>query len=179
MLEEWRSHHPAPSWMLVADDLYCGRSGDKYGKYHEVLQQVKVKYLKGKKIITLANLMVSLKYAHWKYMYCNCTEHPLQGEGDLENIPTFYPSNKSMILFTIKMGVFSCVILWSVAVDAIKNFVVIENVWYLNLGDNCFHGSLLYKKNMVDPVPWKPLFYAKFLWLPLQHSRVQYVVYHK
>ena len=61
-------------------------------------------------------------------MYCNCTEHPLQGEGDLENIPTFYPSNKSMILFTIKMGVFSCVILWSVAVDAIKNFVVIENV---------------------------------------------------
>ena len=64
MLEEWRSHHPAPSWMLVADDLYCGRSGDKYGKYHEVLQQVKVRYLKGKKIITLANLMVSLKYAH-------------------------------------------------------------------------------------------------------------------
>ena len=64
MLEEWRNHHPAPSWRLVADDLYCGRSGDKYGKYHEVLQQVKVKYLKGKKIITLANLMVSLKYAH-------------------------------------------------------------------------------------------------------------------
>ena len=57
-------------------------------------------------------------------MYCNCTEHPLQGEGDLENIPTFYPSNKGMIVFTIKMGMFSCMTLWSVAAVAIKNIVV-------------------------------------------------------
>ena len=38
MLEEWRNHHPAPSWMLVADALYRGSfgSGD-WGKYHKLL----------------------------------------------------------------------------------------------------------------------------------------------
>jgi len=48
MLEEWRKHHPAPSWMLVADALYRVPIRGEYGKYHEVLLLVKEKYLKGK-----------------------------------------------------------------------------------------------------------------------------------
>ena len=35
MLEEWRTHHPAPSWMLVATALYCVYIHG-YGKYHQL-----------------------------------------------------------------------------------------------------------------------------------------------
>ena len=35
MLEEWRTHHPAPSWMLVATALYCV-SIHGYGTYHQL-----------------------------------------------------------------------------------------------------------------------------------------------
>ena len=49
MLEEWWSHHPAPSWMLVANALYMGYVDGKWGHYHEQLQLVKEKYLKGRK----------------------------------------------------------------------------------------------------------------------------------
>jgi len=51
MLAEWRNHHPAPSWMLVANALYRICIQFDYGKYHNVLQLVKQKYLKGKTII--------------------------------------------------------------------------------------------------------------------------------
>ena len=53
MLEEWLNHHPAPSWMLVANALfralYHGGGYFGYGKYHTELQLVKKKYLKGRK----------------------------------------------------------------------------------------------------------------------------------
>ena len=49
MLEEWRSHHPAPSWMLVANALYGRFMSGNSGKYHKLLHLVKEKYLKGKK----------------------------------------------------------------------------------------------------------------------------------
>jgi len=51
MLAEWRNHHPAPSWMLVANALYRVYIDYEWGKYHKVLQLVKQKYLKGEKII--------------------------------------------------------------------------------------------------------------------------------
>ena len=46
MLEEWRNHHPAPSWMLVADALYGGFMGGGYGKYHKLLQLAREKVRK-------------------------------------------------------------------------------------------------------------------------------------
>jgi len=46
MLEEWRSHHPAPSWMLVANALYGRFMSGNSGKYHKLLHLVKEKYLK-------------------------------------------------------------------------------------------------------------------------------------
>ena len=52
MLEEWRNHHPAPSWMLVANALYSGYICGEWGKYHKVLQLVKEKYLKGKNMMS-------------------------------------------------------------------------------------------------------------------------------
>jgi len=52
MLAKWRNHHPAPSWMLVANALYSISIDGKNGKYHKVLQLVKEKYLKGKKWIS-------------------------------------------------------------------------------------------------------------------------------
>ena len=53
MLEEWRNHHPAPSWMLVANALYRLLIRGEYGKYHKVLLSVKQKYIEGKKTIFL------------------------------------------------------------------------------------------------------------------------------
>jgi len=45
LLEEWRNHHPAPSWMLVAKALYDHQ-------HHKALQLVKEKYLKCKEILS-------------------------------------------------------------------------------------------------------------------------------
>ena len=64
VLEEWRNHHPAPSWMLVANALYRVLIRGEYGKYHKVLLSVKEKYLKGKKLYLPARPFVSLKLAH-------------------------------------------------------------------------------------------------------------------
>ena len=71
MLEEWRTHHPAPSWMLVATALYCVYI-DGYGKYHKVLQLVKQKYLQGENTVllhmsqcVLAKMPISDTYLHW------------------------------------------------------------------------------------------------------------------
>ena len=47
MLEEWRNHHPAPTWMLVASALFGRMIGGSSGKYHKVLQLVREKYLNG------------------------------------------------------------------------------------------------------------------------------------
>ena len=70
MLEEWRTHHPAPSWMLVATALYCVHI-DGYGKYHKVLQLVKQKYLQGENTVllhmsqcVLAKMPISNTYLH-------------------------------------------------------------------------------------------------------------------
>jgi len=70
MLEEWRTHHPAPSWMLVATALYCVYI-DGYGKYHKVLQLVKQKYLQGENTVllhmsqcVLAKMPISDTYLH-------------------------------------------------------------------------------------------------------------------
>ena len=70
MLEEWRTHHPAPSWMLVATALYCVYT-DGYGKYHKVLQLVKQKYLQGENTVllhmsqcVLAKMPISDTYLH-------------------------------------------------------------------------------------------------------------------
>ena len=69
MLEEWRNHHPAPSWMLVANALYSGYINREWGKYHNVLQLVKEKYLKGEIFShcimrsSCTSPIVSLKYA--------------------------------------------------------------------------------------------------------------------
>ena len=52
MLEEWCNHHPAPSWMLVANALYSGYICGEWGKYHNVLQLVKEKHLKGKNVMS-------------------------------------------------------------------------------------------------------------------------------
>ena len=73
MLEEWRNHHPAPSWMLVANALYRMFISRDYGKYHNVLQLVKGKYLQGK-----------IFWSHCVVGVCHtCTEHPLRVEGGL------------------------------------------------------------------------------------------------
>ena len=47
VLKEWRNHHPAPNWMLVATALYRMRAAST----HEVLHQLRQKYLEGKKMI--------------------------------------------------------------------------------------------------------------------------------
>jgi len=47
VLKEWQNHHPAPNWMLVANALYRMRAGST----HEVLHQLRQKYLEGKKTI--------------------------------------------------------------------------------------------------------------------------------
>ena len=60
MLEEWRNHHPAPSWMLVADVLYSGYIGSECGKYHNVLQVVKEKYLKGEIFLHMSHCVVGV-----------------------------------------------------------------------------------------------------------------------
>jgi len=64
VLEEWRNHHPAPSWMLVANALYRVLIRGEYGKYHKVLLSVKEKYFEGKKLYLPARPIVSLKLAH-------------------------------------------------------------------------------------------------------------------
>ena len=61
MLEEWRNHHPAPSWMLVANVLYTGRFGGKLGKYHKLLQVMKGKYLKGEIILHTCPIVFTVK----------------------------------------------------------------------------------------------------------------------
>jgi len=70
MLEEWWTHHPAPSWMLVATALYCVYT-DGYGKYHKVLQLVKQEYLQGENTVllhmsqcVLAKMPISDTYLH-------------------------------------------------------------------------------------------------------------------
>ena len=75
MLEEWRNHHPAPSWMLVANALYSGYIGVEFGKYHNVLQVVKEKYLKGKIFLHMSHCVLEVCHT--------CTEHPLRVEGGL------------------------------------------------------------------------------------------------
>jgi len=45
VLKEWRNHHPAPNWMLVATALYRMRAAST----HEVLHQLRQKYFEGKK----------------------------------------------------------------------------------------------------------------------------------
>ena len=82
MLEEWRNHHPAPSWMLVADALYSGLIGES-GKYHKLLLVVKEKYLKGKIILHMSHCVVGVHHT--------CTEHPLKVEDGIT--PTLYPSS--------------------------------------------------------------------------------------
>ena len=72
MLEEWRNHHPAPSWMLVANALYSGLFGNDWGKYHKLLQE---KYLKGE--IFLHMSLCVLEVCH------TCTELPLRVEDGL------------------------------------------------------------------------------------------------
>ena len=44
IVEEFIMNHPAPSWKLIADQLYMY-------KYHAAVQSVKQKYLKGKEVI--------------------------------------------------------------------------------------------------------------------------------
>ena len=62
MLEEWRNHHPAPSWMLVANALYSGIFGRDQGKYNKLLKVVQKKYLKGEIFLHTCPI-VSLEYA--------------------------------------------------------------------------------------------------------------------
>ena len=47
VIDEFIQNHPAPSWRLVADNLYTLRRG----KYHTALQNVKRKYLKGEEVL--------------------------------------------------------------------------------------------------------------------------------
>ena len=68
MLEEWCNHHPAPSWMLVANALYTKEIGLEFGKYHKLLQVVKGKYLKGKIFLHMSHCVVEVCHT--------CTEHP-------------------------------------------------------------------------------------------------------
>ena len=75
MLEEWRNHHPAPSWMLVANALYSGFIGDEEGKYHKLLEVVKGKYLKGEIFLNMSHCVLEVCHT--------CTEHPLRVEGGL------------------------------------------------------------------------------------------------
>ena len=58
MLEEWRNHHPAPSWMLVA------YAGGVWGKYHNVLQVVKERFLKGKIFLYVSHCLVAVYMSH-------------------------------------------------------------------------------------------------------------------
>ena len=60
MLEEWRNHHPAPSWMLVAYALYSGLIGGVWGKYRSMLQVVKEKFLKGKIFLHISHCLVEV-----------------------------------------------------------------------------------------------------------------------
>ena len=130
MLEEWRNHHPAPSWMLVANTLYSGDFGGKWGKYHELLQVVREKYLKGEIFLHMSHCVVGVCHT--------CTEHPLRVEDglrlQLENTPTPYPSSRVHV--TVKIGVFSaCERLtpWRVAVVAMETLV----------SNKGFHGNCL------------------------------------
>ena len=92
MLEEWRNHHPAPSWMLVANVLYSSRIGRDCWKYHKLLQVVKEKYLKGEIFLHMSHCVVEVCHT--------CTEHRLRVEDiymdfRFENIlpPSIYPSS--------------------------------------------------------------------------------------
>ena len=64
MLEEWRNHHPAPSWMLVAYALYSGLIGGVWGKYRNVLQVVKEKFLKGNIFLHMSHCLVEVYMSH-------------------------------------------------------------------------------------------------------------------
>ena len=64
MLEEWRNHHPAPSWMLVANALYSGYIGDVNGKHHKLLQVVKRKYLKGEIFLHMSHCVLEVYHVN-------------------------------------------------------------------------------------------------------------------
>ena len=55
IIEDFIFNHPAPSWRLIADCLYQidtgGTSTYEFGRYHGTLQNLKRKYLKGKKMM--------------------------------------------------------------------------------------------------------------------------------
>ena len=93
MLKEWRNHHPAPSWMLVADALYSGFIGDVYGKYHNVLQVVREKYLKGEIFLHLSHCVVA--WSIYTTLVLNIhSEWRVGLDFRFENTPTPYPSSR-------------------------------------------------------------------------------------
>ena len=53
IIKEFFQNHPAPSWRLIADNLYTfGTEYNGYGNYHEALQIIQWKYLKGKQVLS-------------------------------------------------------------------------------------------------------------------------------
>ena len=60
MLDEWRNRHPAPSWMLVANVLYSSPIGAEIGKYLNLLQVVKGKYLKGEILLHMFHCVIGV-----------------------------------------------------------------------------------------------------------------------
>ena len=77
MLEEWCNHHPAPSWMLVADVLYRMLISVHYGKYHNVLQLVKGKYLIGEIFLHMSHCVVEVCHT-WSTQSGGCMDLRLQ-----------------------------------------------------------------------------------------------------
>ena len=51
IMEDYIHNHPAPSWGTVADFLYRTSTDHDFGKYHEALQNLKRKYLKGRVVV--------------------------------------------------------------------------------------------------------------------------------